>query len=228
MEHVEASPSELLEFSLKIGALELFPYGRGLKSGRISPYFFNSGLFNTGKAIDILALCYAAKIAEMDVKPDYIFGPAYKGIPLCATIALQYYRLTGVDVKYIFDRKEKKEHGDKGIFVGFPEGKEDFLGGNVVLVDDVMTTGKSLSDAKNDVQNHNGIPVKCIIGMDRQERGIDSDLSAVQLFEKNTGISVTSVMNFKMLMNSIEDLHVDKWWRMLPKFSAYEEKYGVS
>ncbi len=226
--YVEASPKELLEFSLKIGALELLPDGRKLKSGRISPYFFNSGLFNSGNAIDIIALSYAAKIVEMDVYPEYIFGPAYKGIPLCAAIALQFYRLTGKDIKYAFDRKEEKDHGEGGIIVGLPPGKNGFDRARVVIVDDVMTTNKSCSDADTLIKNFDGFPVACVIGFDRQERGTDSDFSAVQMFTEKTGVPVNSVMNFGMLIDSLVDNNTNNWWKMLPKLEAYREMYGVN
>lgn len=229
MDNLERKPEEFLAFSLEIGALELLPEGRELKSGRISPYFFNSGLFNSGKGIDVLAYNYALKIASMGMEPDYVFGPAYKGIPLCATVALQYYRITGKDIKFIFDRKEKKDHGDKGIFVGFPEGQESFNGGKVAIVDDVMTSGGSGTNADEMIRTFDGIPVCCVIGMDRQERGIDSDLSAVQMFTEKTGVPVGSVINAEMLLDTLKNGAIGTLqWTTYQKLYSYRNQYGVS
>jgi len=223
------TPEEFVKFSLKIGALELLPEGRELKSGRLSPYFFNSGLYNSGEAIEYLALTYAMKIAEMDVEPDYIFGPAYKGIPLCATIALQYYRLTGKNIKFIFDRKEEKDHGEKGIIIGFPEGQTTFQGGRVVIVDDVMTSGESCVKADEMIRIIDGIPVACVIGFDRQEKGKDSEMSAVQMFTEKTGVLVESASNLKQLTIALRDNYSPESieGKVFQRIITYNNLYGV-
>jgi orotate phosphoribosyltransferase len=217
---------KFLKFSLEIGAIELLRQGRVLKSGRISPYFFNSGLFNSGSTIKVLADAYANKILKMDLKPDYIFGPAYKGITLSATVAEKYFDLTGVDVKFVFDRKEEKDHGEKGIVVGLPPRKNTFEGKKVVIVDDVMTSGKSCIKASELISKLDGIPIACVVCFDRQEKAIDSNITATQNFINKTGIPVYSVLNLSLLKNNLKQhAFTALEWEIFEKIIAYEEKH---
>ncbi len=173
-----------VEYALRIGAIELTPKGRPLKSGRISPYFFNSGLFNTGDTMRSLAKAYATTITRNGFRPDVIFGPAYKGIPIATVVAI----MLGSHIGLAFNRKEKKEHGEGGSTVGASlEGKR------VLIVDDVMTTGTSSGDAMEVILANGGIPIGCVVAFDRQERVEDSNLSAVQGFEKNFNVPVRAI-----------------------------------
>lgn len=194
----------------------------------MSPYFFNSGLFNTGATIWELGKVYAAEVARVG-HPDVIYGPAYKGVPLSVATAIALSVCTGREVCYAFNRKEEKTHGDGGIIVGAS------LAGNkrVALIDDVMTTGTSSGEAVEIIRAQGGVPAFCVIAFDRQERGKDSDLSATQEFQKNYGIPVYAVATLADLISYIQKLPED-WGdgggtaRMLDKILAYQKKYGVS
>lgn len=211
---------EFVRYSLVMGAIEFIPEGRELKSGRISPYFFNSGLFNTGRSIDCLAEAYANALeTPFGNQVEVVFGPAYKGIPLSVAVAMKIADSSERDVAYAFNRKEEKTHGDKGIIVGAP-----LYGRNVLIVDDVMTTGTSSGEAVETIRESGGIPIGCVISFDRQERGNDSRLSAVQEFEENYGIPVRAVATFADLIHVMQTYN----YQLLSKVLAYREKYGVS
>lgn len=216
------TPAEtFIAYALHIGALELLPEGRALKSGRISPYFFNSGLFNTGETITNLALAYAAAASEFT--PEIVFGPAYKGIPLATALA----QAIGGNVGYAFNRKEAKDHGEGGIIVG-----ASLAGKNVLIVDDVMTTGTSSGEAVEIIRANGGIPIGCVIAFDRQERGKEGIHSAVQEFEQTYGITVRAAATLSDLISllrhtlaeSPDDHQVGE---MLEEILAYRKAYGV-
>lgn len=171
------TPEEFVSEALKIGAIELVPDGRKLKSGRISPYFFNSGLFNSGAHIQLLTKAYVGAIIAMDwrLNMHVIFGPAYKGIPIAVAISMILWQNKNVNVGYAFNRKEAKDHGEGGIIVGHSIKDKE-----VLIVDDVITTGGSAGEAVDIVRKNGGIPTGCVIAFDRQEKGKETDLSAVQ------------------------------------------------
>ncbi len=215
-----------LAYALSIGALELLPEGRKLKSGRISPYFFNSGLFNTGRSLLQLADAYLAAIVSHS-SPEIVFGPAYKGIPLATAVALKLEERLRVNIGYAFNRKEAKDHGEGGIIVGMPvEGKD------VLIVDDVMTTGTSSGEAVEIVRVNGGTAIGCAIAFDRQERGKESDLSAVQEFQGNYGIPVHVAATLSDLISLLERASAgddgDDIAGILEKILVYREQYGVS
>lgn len=213
-----------VEYALRIGALELDLEGRPLKSGRLSPYFFNSGLFCTGEAVAKLARTYAVVIIDEKLRPDVIFGPAYKGIPLAATIAAAL----GGDVTYAYNRKEMKNHGDGGIIAGATlDGKK------VLIVDDVMTTGGSSEEAVEIIRAHGGTPIGCCIAFDRQERAENSTSLAVPEFEKKCNIPVHSVATVTDLISHLKKTtkgsYADSIFRgkMIGKILVYQKLYGA-
>ena len=221
------TPNErFVQYAIIIGAIEFVPEWRELKSGRISPYFFNSGLFNTGETIGELGKVYAVEVFKRG-RPDVIYGPAYKGIPLSVVTAVAVAQLGGRNVGYAFNRKEEKTHGDGGIIVG-----ASLAGKRVALVDDVMTTGTSSGEAVEIIRANGGVPIDCVIAFDRQERGKESELSAVQEFEKNYGIPVYAAATLANLISYLQKLPED-WGdgggteEMLNKILAYQEEYGV-
>lgn len=213
------SAARFIEYALEIKALEILPEGRKLKSGRISPYFFNSGLFNTGKSLTNLAEAYYS--AADDFTFDVIFGPSYKGIPLATAVA----QAIGGNIGYAFDRKEAKDHGEGGIIVGASlEGKK------VLIVDDVMTTGTSSGQAVEIIRANGGIPIACVIAFDRQERGKEGALSAVQEFEQTYDIPVRAAATLSDLIaffECIKDGGGIEAGEVLEKILAYQKQYGV-
>ena len=219
------SVDKFLRHALEIGALELLPGGRELKSGRISPYFFKSGLFYTGVSLRILAEVYSQRISNInyELQDDgedevhVVFGPAYKGIPLATTIVSHM----GGSMEFSCDRKEVKDHGEGGIIMGAPlEGK------NVIIVDDVMTTGSSIRKANDIISNNGGNVVACVVGFDRQEQGIDTDLSAVQAFEDDTGIRTESAVCLDDLIN-LREMKREGNSEILKLILEYRSKYGA-
>lgn len=224
--------TNFVEYALDIGALKISPEGFKLKSGRMSPYFFNSGLFCSGKSIIQLAGAYAGPIDRMiiDFLPDdiVVFGLAYKGTFLAPTIAMQLAWKYHHDVGYSSNRKEEKDHGEGGIVLG-----ASLRGKKVVLIDDVMTTGTSFREAVDIVRTNDGTPVCAMIAFDRQECGKDSKLSAVQEFEQEFGIPVRPAATLADLIAVLEDRLTDEHDHqqvgpILDKIRAYREKYGVS
>ncbi len=160
---------QFLELALQIGALGFGQFT--LKSGRVSPYFFNAGEFNTGAALAALGRCYAAALLQSGVEFDMVFGPAYKGIPLAAATA-QGLAARGHDVPFAFDRKEAKDHGEGGHLIGAP------LAGRVVVVDDVITAGTAVRGATETIRAAGARPVAVAISLDRQERGQSAESAA--------------------------------------------------
>lgn len=218
---VKTEAQRFVKYALQIGALELVPELRTLKSGRKSPYFFNSGLFNTGESLQRLAAAYAAA-AKANFAFDVVFGPAYKGIPLAVATALSL----GGKIEYAFDRKEEKDHGEGGKIVGASlESK------GVLVIDDVATTGKSLEQALNAIRESGGLPVGCVVAFDRQERGAGS-LSAVQELQEKFGIRVCSAANLDDLICVLGEAYMAEVPRqptldILNQIKAYRREYGV-
>lgn len=215
------NPAEtFVAYAIGIGALELLPQGRALKSGRFSYHFFNSGLFNTGDTLTNLAKAYAAAASEFT--PEVVFGPAYKGIPLATALA----QAIGGKIGYSFNRKEEKDHGEGGIIVG-----ASLAGKNVLIVDDVMTTGTSSGEAVEIIRSKGGIPIGCAIAFDRQERSTEGVLSAVQQFEQTYGIPVRAAATLADLITLLERNQAehpgDQVGEILEKILAYRKEYGV-
>ncbi|MFW2372577.1 MAG: orotate phosphoribosyltransferase [Gammaproteobacteria bacterium] len=189
-----------------------------LKSGRLSPYFFNAGLFNTGKALAQLGSCYAQAIVDSKISYDVLFGPAYKGIPLVAVTAMALAQDHGLDVPYAFNRKEKKDHGEGGVIVGAP------LEGRVLILDDVITAGTAIREAIDIIDAENATAVAVVIALDRQERGQDKR-SAVQEVEDDYGIAVKSIINMSDLIQYLEQQGNQA--EMLDAMKFYRIEYGI-
>jgi orotate phosphoribosyltransferase len=169
-----------------------------LKSGRVSPYFFNAGGFDDGRSLARLADCYAAAIRASGVQFDMLFGPAYKGIPLAAAIAVSLHREQGRNVPFAFNRKETKDHGEGGSLVGAP------LRGGVLVTDDVISAGTSIRESVGWIAAAGATPAGVAIALDRQERGIGIR-SAAQEVEAEFGISVIAIAGLDDLIAYLEE-----------------------
>lgn len=188
-----------------------------LKSGRVSPYFFNAGLFSSGAALALLGRCYANAIIDSGVEFDVLFGPAYKGIPLVAATACALADHFGRDVPYVYNRKEAKDHGEGGVLVGAP------LEGRVLIIDDVITAGTAIREVMSIIDVAGATAAGVVIGLNRQERGT-ADKSAIQEVEAEYGISVVSIVNLQQVINYLES---EAQTSELEKIKAYYQQYGV-
>ena len=188
-----------------------------LKSGRVSPYFFNAGLFNTGARLARLAEFYAQAIVAANIGYDMVFGPAYKGIPLATATASALARLTGKDVPFAFDRKEAKDHGEGGVLVGSP------LAGRVLIVDDVISAGTSVRHSLRLIEAAGARAVAVAIALDRQERGADSRSATQELAERGLRtISIATIAGLEAY------LHAQGADAELARIQAYRAQYGVA
>ena len=207
---------EFLDFAIQTGVLRFGQFT--LKSGRNSPYFFNTGLFNSGQGLAQLGRYYARAILQSGIEFDMIFGPAYKGIPLAAatTIALADYH--GLDIPYASDRKEAKDHGEGGNLVGAG------LSGNILVIDDVITAGTAIRESVDIIEDAGATLAGVVIALDRQERGRD-ERSAIQEVEETLGISVTSIVTLAHLLEYLRGNpgHTED----VIKIEAYREQYGI-
>ena len=190
-----------------------------LKSGRISPYFFNAGKFSTGGALARLGRCYAAALHASGLQVDMLFGPAYKGIPLVSTTAMALSEQHGVDLPFAFNRKEAKTHGEGGNIVGAP------LAGDVVVIDDVMTAGTAVRESMAILNESGARGTGVVIGLDRCERG-DGERSAVQQVEQDWGLTVVSVVSLHDIIAWVESNPEMAQHR--EALEQYRERYGVA
>jgi orotate phosphoribosyltransferase len=214
---MEKYKKEFLDFAIEIGVLKFGDFT--LKSGRKSPYFFNSGLFNSGRCLARLGGFYAQAITRSNMKFDMIYGPAYKGIPLASAMAIALANDYEVDVPYAFNRKEVKDHGEGGIIVGSP------LKGKVLIIDDVISAGTSVRESIDIINAQGATPTGVIIALDRQEVG-KTDKSAIQEVEMEFGIAVVSIVCLGDLINYLEQKA--DMQQFVAAIKAYREKYGVS
>ncbi len=191
-----------------------------LKSGRVSPYFFNAGLFNTGSKLAFLANCYAAAIADLETDYDVLFGPAYKGIPLAATTALALATQHGIDKPYCFNRKEAKAHGEGGSIVGAA------LQGRVLIIDDVITAGTAVREAVEIIQGAGAELASIAVAMDRQEKGTGSS-SAIQEIEQAYGIEVAHIISLQDIIDFLQAADDSALSLHLPAVEKYREQFGV-
>jgi orotate phosphoribosyltransferase len=191
-----------------------------LKSGRVSPYFFNAGLFNTGEALAFIGSCYAAAIKASGIEFDLVFGPAYKGIPLVSVTAAALATEQGMNKPYCFNRKEAKDHGEGGITVGAP------LQGRVLIVDDVITAGTAIREVMQLLRKAYASPVAIMVALDRQERGT-GDLSAIQEIEKEFRIPVISLINMTQIIDYLKMQQDPRLKEYLHAIREYRQRYGV-
>jgi len=176
---------------------EVLKFGQfQLKSGRISPYFFNTGLFNTGSKLDNLGKFYAQALIESRLKTDIFYGPAYKGIPLVSTVAIAYSNMKQ-DIPFVFNRKEAKDHGEGGLLVGSP------LKGRTLIIDDVITAGTSVRESVEIINNAGAQLAGVLIALDRQEKG-EHDKSAVQEVSERFNIPVISIISLSDIVEFLE------------------------
>jgi orotate phosphoribosyltransferase len=208
---------DFIEFAIKQGVLKFGEFT--LKSGRVSPYFFNAGLFNTGKALAEIGRFYAAALEDAGIEYDVIFGPAYKGIPLATTLSVALFDKYGKDVPYVFNRKEAKAHGEGGTLVG------SALEGRVLIVDDVITAGTAIREVMSMIEAAPGAkPAATLIALDRQEKG-KAEESAIQEVERDYGIPVISIVKLEQVLAYVADQPELKQYAA--SIEAYRNKYGV-
>jgi orotate phosphoribosyltransferase len=207
---------EFIELCMRMGALRFGSFT--LKSGRESPYFFNSGLFNTGAAIAALGRAYACAIAASDVAVDMLFGPAYKGIPLVTATAAALADTQGRSLPFAFNRKEAKDHGEGGSIVGSP------LQGRVLIVDDVVTAGTAIRESVQIIKAAGATPAGVLIALDRQERGTEGGRSAVQEIRDQFGIPVIAVLDLSELMRYMQEHGLTA---ELSTMQSYRAQYGI-
>lgn len=208
---------DFIRFAIEQGVLRFGEFT--LKSGRTSPYFFNAGLFNTGRMLAKLGQFYASAIVDSGIAFDVLFGPAYKGIPLAAATAVALAEHHDYDTPWCFNRKEAKDHGEGGTLVGAP------LQGRVLIIDDVITAGTAIREVMQIIQAQpNAQPAGALIALNRQERG-QGTLSAIQEVERDYAMPVISIVS---LTQVLEYLATDEQLaKFLPAVEAYRQEYGV-
>lgn len=209
---------DFIEFAIEQNVLRFGEFT--LKSGRVSPYFFNAGLFSSGQALAKLGRFYAASLMEANVPFDVLFGPAYKGIPLATTTAVALYDHHNVDTPYVFNRKEAKAHGEGGSLVGAP------LAGNVMIIDDVITAGTAIREVMAIIQEANAAPAGVLIALDRQERG-QGELSAIQEVERDFSMPVISIVSLSDIMTYLAEQDSPEFAKHLDAVAAYRTEYGI-
>lgn len=206
---------DFIDFALDTGVLKFGEFT--LKSGRVSPYFFNAGLFNTGSALARLGRFYAQAIVDSGIPFDVLYGPAYKGIPLAAVTAAALFDQHGRDVPYAFNRKEAKAHGEGGSIVGHA------LEGKILIIDDVITAGTAIRESMDIIAAAGATPAGVVIALDRQEKG-KGDRSAIQEVEADYGIPVAAITQLAQLVDYLQSAGNDQH---LAAIQAYRAQYGI-
>ncbi|MDQ2993703.1 MAG: orotate phosphoribosyltransferase [Pseudomonadota bacterium] len=209
---------QFIEFALARNVLRFGEFT--LKSGRVSPYFFNAGNFKTGQALAELGRFYAAAIVDQKLDYDVLFGPAYKGIPLVVSVAIALATEHYIDKPYCFDRKEAKAHGEGGKIVGAD------LKGRVLMIDDVITAGTTFRLVVNMIKEHDAEFTGVMIALDRQEIGLVGEQSAVQELSTEFGVKIHSIIKLTDIIQYLEDHK--KMPNELAKMRDYQAEYGVA
>lgn len=207
---------EFIEFALEKEVLKFGEFT--LKSGRTSPYFFNAGLFNTGRDLSRIGRFYAAALVDSGIEYDVVFGPAYKGIPIATTTVVALNDHHDIDAPYCFNRKEKKDHGEGGSLVGAA------LEGRIMLVDDVITAGTAIRESMDIIQANNAELSGVLIALDRQEKG-KGELSAIQEIERDYACKVLSIVTLGDLVSFLADK--PEMQQHLENVKTYRENYGI-
>ena len=210
-----------LQFAIDMGVLRFGQFQ--LKSGRQSPYFFNAGLFDHGASLSRLGRFYAEALMRSSLRPDMLFGPAYKGIPLAASAAIALSEQHGLDLPYAFNRKETKDHGEGGDIVGAP------LSGRVLIIDDVITAGTSVRESVTLIKAAGATPAGVLIALDRCERGAGAG-SAIDEIREQFGLPTVSIASLHDLVAYVRQAEVgtDVGSGFGPALAAYRDRYGVS
>ena len=213
---------DFVQFSVASGVLRFGEFKT--KAGRLSPYFFNAGGFDDGAKLGRLAQFYAQRVLASGIEFDMIFGPAYKGIPLVAAVAVELARL-GRNVPYAYNRKEAKDHGEGGVLVGAP------VAGRVLIVDDVMSAGTAAREAIDLIAAAGATPCAVAIALDRQEKvtekGVDGASSAVQYVHNQLGLQVCTIARLADLLQYLEKNASPALAAHYPQLLAYRHRYGV-
>ena len=213
---MQSYQKDFLDFALNTGVLRFGEFT--LKSGRISPYFFNAGLFNTGNSLAKLGRYYAQAIADSGIEFDVLYGPAYKGIPLAAVTAAALADHHDMDVPYAFNRKEAKDHGEGGIIVGHE------LKGKVLIIDDVISAGTSVRESMDIIDAQGATAAGVVIALDRQEKG-KGELSAIQEVERDYSIPVAAIVRLENLIEYLQG--DDSNSESLEMIQKYRDQYGT-
>ena len=212
---MEEYKADFLAFAIASGALKFGEFT--LKSGRISPYFFNTGAFSSGASLAKLARAYSMCINEKNIEFDMLFGPAYKGIPLVSAISVCYSSLYNRDIGFCFNRKEEKKHGEKGTIVG------QALKGNIVIIDDVISAGTSVRESVKIIEGLRACPVAVVITLDRQERGLGVE-TAVEETERSLNLKVESIVSFEDIVHYLQS--IGNFSSEIEALQAYHIAYG--
>lgn len=208
---------EFIDFALRQGVLKFGEFT--LKSGRVSPYFFNAGLFNTGESLSRLGRYYAQAIVDSGIEFDVLFGPAYKGIPLAAATVVALADRHDRNLPYCFNRKEAKDHGEGGNLVGAP------LQGRVLIIDDVITAGTAIREAMDIIASNGASAVGVAIALDRMEKG-KGERSAIQEVEADYNLQVINIANLEVLIEFIRN--TGEYDQHLDSMLKYREQYGIN
>jgi len=214
---MQSHKTQFLELALELGALRFGEFE--LKSGRISPYFFNAGELSTGRAAASLGRCYAAALADAGIAFDMLFGPAYKGISLVALTAAALAEHHGLDCPYAYNRKEAKDHGEGGSSVGAA------ISGRVIIVDDVITAGTAVTEAVKIIKAGGGVVGGVLVAVDRQEVATGSSRSAVRELADRLSVPVLSIVSLEDLVTHMQAHPAVA--QHLPAMRAYRERYGA-
>ena len=213
---------EFIRFLADCGVLKFGTFR--LKSGRIAPYFLNAGEYKTGAQIKRLGEFYAACIRENDLDVQTLFGPAYKGVPLAVSAAVAMYEKYGRDVSFCFDRKEVKDHGEGGMFVG----KQPQDGEKIVIIEDVMTSGKALKEVLPKLRGAANVNITgMVITVDRMEKALGSEKSAVQQAWDEEGVRVCSIVTIRDIIDALEG-GIIEGKEHVPAIRAYLQEYGAN
>jgi orotate phosphoribosyltransferase len=218
----DALAQDFVRFAVESGVLRFGEFKT--KAGRMTPYFFNAGLFDDGVKLGRLAAFYARRLVDSGLGFDMLFGPAYKGIVLAAAVAIELARL-GRNVPYAYNRKEAKDHGEGGVLVGAP------VAGRVVIVDDVITAGTSVRESMALIRTAGATPCAVAIALDRQERAVengrDSERSATQFVRDELGLPVVAIATLRDLLQVLRGTRDPALAEHAARVAAYDERYGA-